>query len=120
MLKTSDRRFVQTCILLLGVQRPVNVQIVNRPLFAEKGDREAAALYWDREDRHFIQTRRGSGRGSFRALVAHELCHAWVVENHPRAKDHGPTFQRCAKGLRDALKGWGYNVGPIYRADCDK
>lgn len=118
MLKTSDRRFVRTCILLLGLERPVTVRIVTRTLKTE--GEEVCALYWDKEDRHFIESRYGSVRGSFRTLVAHELCHAWVVENHPRAKDHGPTFQRCAKGLRDALRGWGYNVGPIYRADCDK
>lgn len=118
MLKTEDRRFVRVCILLLGVQRPVTVHVKSGPLKYE--GEESAALYWDKEDRHFIITRKASNRGNFRTLVAHELCHAWVVENHPRAKDHGPTFQRCAKGLRDALKGWGYNVGPIYRADCDE
>lgn len=117
-LSKQEREFVKVCIVILGLQWRVRVRVrVGRWIH---DNTEVSALYWHKETWHLIETRRKSNRGNFKTLVAHELCHAWCVENHPRAKDHGATFIRCATGLQKTLTEWGFKVSDLYLPECDK
>lgn len=87
--------------------------------FKDKDIGITCGLYQWNGSKHIIKAVLESSRGSWRELIAHEFAHAWIHENHPKAADHGRTFQRTAAALRRALREWGYIVGPLYRKGID-
>lgn len=122
MLDKDISKFVRVCILILGIQNKVKIRLRRRKV--EHPDWPGQSLAgWQllENDTHTIEVLQTKNvRGGTLALLAHELCHAWVDENHPKAKPHGRTFQQTAAGLRRALRGWGYHVGILYVKGVDK
>ena len=124
MLDKENARFVKVCILMLGLAKRVNVKIAPGKVTPMPDVPGLNVCGWYQEptdlaDFHSICVALGAVRG-WREIVAHELAHAWCVENHPKAADHGRTFQRIAAGMRRGLRDWGYNLGAIYQKEIDK
>lgn len=122
MLDQDISRFVRVCILTLGIEGKVKVRIRQRRVTHPDWPGQSLAGWQQLDDgTHTIEVLQTKNvRGGTLALLAHELCHAWVDENHPKAKPHGRTFQRTAAGLRRALRDWGYNVSLLYVKGLDK
>lgn len=119
MLDKENSRFAKVCILILGLNKRVNLKINpgNLVQLPDTGT-PVEGWYFEKDDFHSIAIALGANRG-WREVLAHELVHAWIVENHPKAKDHGRTFQRTCASMRKALRNWGYIVGPLYKKGLD-
>lgn len=118
-MQAKHTQYIKACILTLGLDCPVTVKLMNGRTFKDRDAGVTCGLYEWNGSKHIIKTVLESNRGGWRELIAHEFAHAWIYENHPKAADHGRTFQRTAAALRRALRDWGYNVGPLYRKGID-
>lgn len=120
MLDKDVSRFVKICILTLGLDNPVSVRVKSGSSYFDP-DHKSRVMGSCLSDngKHKITVCHGSSRYGMLELIAHELCHAWVDENHPRAEFHGRTWQRTTAALRRALRDWGFYLGPLYRKGVD-
>lgn len=121
MLDKDQSRFVKVCVLTLAIQTPVRVRVWERRIITRhQGFSGVAGLHFFDKNVHEIDVlKTKKWRGGTLAIIAHELAHAWVTENHPKATSHGRTFQRTAAGLRRALKTWGYDLPHLYIKGLD-
>lgn len=117
----DTRKFSLACILILGLQRPVSVK-VRRGAFWKHPECGQVTGLWEGGEghRHTIQVCIAAKRGNWQELIAHEMAHAFCNEFHPKASDHGRTWQRVVSGLKRDLKTYGFNVRNIYHKGADK
>lgn len=127
MRKIQFPEFVALVQTMLDIQAPVKVRHYVRqiPGFANscaiqktKYAPNAKGYY------HYIQVSNlnciynPEARGFFEVL-AHELVHCYVDENHPKAKPHGRTFQRTAAALRRSLRALDMHIAPLHISEVD-
>lgn len=102
---------------LLGLEYPVKFEMLDE-MPAMLGLAEDEGGYMERDGFHWVLVKKGATRGELET-IAHEFVHAWCVENHPGAKDHGYTFRRACGRLRMALIAEGIIVKPLFIKGVD-
>jgi len=99
----------------LKIKRPISLTVVEANSTPEGYD---GSQYFE-NGYHQIQVANNPSRG-FYTCLAHELIHAAIDEQAPKAAWHGFLFRRRAARLEEYLKGLGYPVNEIYNPRCDK
>lgn len=123
-MKKADKRFIVVCLLLLGISLKVKVKVKRGKTFMladEFSGEQVCGAVWGYTNRDFytVMVAEKPNRGLYET-IAHELAHIWVMENHPKAKNHGRIFQRISAALRRSLRGWGYDLEPLYLKGVDE
>jgi hypothetical protein len=110
--------FAAICSHKLGLEYPVKLTYCHE-MPALLGLAECEGGYTEGDGVHLVFVKLGATRGELE-IIAHEFVHAYCVEWHPMAKDHGYTFRRACQRLRSALLAEGIIVRPLYLKGTDK
>jgi len=116
----NHQLFIEVCIEALGLKRGTTVTVVDADQTFDPADEVCEGFCMSSRHRHIIEVVT-KGTRSVRSLIAHELVHAYVEENHPRAEWHGRVFIRMASYLESYLDECGYTLDDeIYLEDADQ
>jgi len=108
-------KFVRDVNSLLKIKRPVILKVH----VGEISQLEHDGLQW-RKGKHFHISVAEEGTRCVWSLIAHEMIHCYMDENHPRAKFHGRKFRQAASLLEMHLETMGYVLNdPIFMAQDD-
>jgi len=115
----NHQLFIEVCLEALGLRRSATITVIDAEHTFDPANELCEG--WCFTDKHYhnieVVTK---GTRSVESLIAHELVHAYVEENHPRAAWHGTVFRRTARYLESYLAECGYHLDDaIYLADSD-